>query len=1032
MQSPFTSNLLSTAIRTQLGLAGLVLPIVALSAQAQNFNIPAGDLDSVLNQFALQAGIEYSIDASLSQGQYSLGLQGDYQPDDAFNVLLADAGLSAQKQLDGSYVVDGGDEWSLDAIQVGTSLDGGISRDEAGEANVYDKDAATEYRGKEELERFKGADASDIFKGMANVHSGDARNGGGIDPNIRGIQGPGRVPVIIDGTEQAITVNNGYRGASNRSFLDPNLIGGMTVHKGAQINPDVNTSVGGAVEITTLSPRDIVQPGDTFGMEFIAESSSNSTVPEEPRLYTGQDVSTIPEYANLENPAQDLIYTDPALVINPDKRQDDNPLNGEDTAYRLAVSGIGPKVEWLAAYAYRNRGNYFSGKNDAGFYQQPWNGDESQEIENRRLFIQPEHLALVYHPGEEVPNTSSKMESFLGKFAFNLNYDTKVELGARYTKSVHGEILADRAETRYMSGVAQWPLNETRLQAYNIKLRSKPDNPYIDFKSNLWVTLSDVSSNTGPGSPNSLTGDSTIIKNTARINSEEDRYGLSVSNKMLLGSDVDFTLSGNYQFHELAPKGDLNAVIEEFEQARAGERTEYNGSANIEWRATESLIFNAGVRYGYYKTVDNYVKNRLAAGDTQALSQYGSEGYKLSYQMNVPITDANRAEYLSGIESGIRNADTSLNQEIADLRQAINSVPPFLVPIVQTQLDAKIVEQDALVAQGVADAATHTSYVEDIESEWRHDGQNNYSASDNGCITAANDPNYVAGSCSAQSISASSTSTYTNTESSDSGWMPSASLTWLMTEDSRSYIRYAESLRFPSMFESTVGFSAVPSVSSPLAPERSKLWELGYVYYFDHANIKLTYFDQAIEDVMDRNTSLNTTSFTNLEKLSTSGLELQLDYDDGDYFGDLSVAYNLEYEVCDESAATQRFMADIASTGSAEYKQCRRGGFSNTSYLANKVPPEISGSVHFGARFFNKKLIAGTRTYYASDSHSEDYVKRDHVTTVDAYIGYAYNEHLQFEVRGSNLTDMYYLEPGAVTGIPAPGRTISVKLTSRF
>lgn len=132
MPSPFTSNLLSMTIRTQLGLACLALPIVALSAQAQNFDISAGDLDSVLNQFALQAGIEYSIDASLSQGQYSLGLQGDYQPDDAFRILLADAGLSAQKQVDGSYLVDGGDEWSLDAIQVGTSLDGGISRDEAG------------------------------------------------------------------------------------------------------------------------------------------------------------------------------------------------------------------------------------------------------------------------------------------------------------------------------------------------------------------------------------------------------------------------------------------------------------------------------------------------------------------------------------------------------------------------------------------------------------------------------------------------------------------------------------------------------------------------------------------------------------------------------------------------------------------------------------------------------------------------------------------------------------------------------------
>ncbi|WP_100753498.1 TonB-dependent receptor [Vibrio salilacus] len=1032
MLSPFTSNKLSMTMRIQLSRTVLVLPLVAFSLQARPFNVPAGDLDAVLNQFALQAGIEYSLDASLTQGQYSQGLLGDYQPEEGLSVLLADAGLSAQRQDDGSYLVDISDEWALDAVQVGTRLDGSANRDEVGEANVYDKDFATEYRGKEELERFRGADTADIFKGMANVNSGDARNGGGIDPNVRGIQGPGRVPVIIDGTEQEITMDNGYRAASNRSFLDPNLIGGMTVHKGAQINPDVNTSVGGAVEITTLSANDIVLPGETFGMELIAESSSNSTAPREPRLYTGQDISTIPEYANLNNPAVDLLYTDPALVVDPNERQDDNPLNGEDIAYRLAIGGVGPKAEWLAAYAYRHRGNYFSGSQDASFYQQPFNGDESQEIENRRLFIQPEHLALVYHPGEEVTNTSSEMESFLGKFAFHLSPATKVEFGARYTKSTHGEILADRAETRYMSGLAQWPLNHTELQAYNLKVRANPANPYIDFKSNLWVTLSDIRSNTGPGSPNSLTDGSTIIKNTALMHSEEDRYGYSFSNKMLFGSDFDVTLSGNYQYHQLAPKGDLNAAIAEFGQVRAGERTEYNGSANVEWRASDAVIFNAGVRYGYYKSVDNYVKNRLAAGDRSSLSQYGGEGYRLSYQMNVPITDANRAIYLAGVESRARSADTGLNQEIADLRGALLNVPPFLVPVVQAQLDAKIVQQDALVAQEIAAASTHTSYVEDIESEWRHNGEQNYRAADNACIAAVNNPNYVEGSCKAQSISRSSTSTYTNYESSESGWMPSASITWLMTEDSRSYVRYAESLRFPSMFESTVGFSAVPSTSSPLAPERSRLWELGYVYYFDHSNVKLTYFDQVIEDIMDRNTSLSTTSFTNLDKMKTSGIELQLDYDDGDYFGDLSFVYNLENEVCDENAATQRFMADLKTNNTPDYQECRRGGFSTTSYLANKVPPEMSGSLHLGARFLNKKLIAGARTYYAGGSHSEDYVKRDDVTTLDAYIGYAYNKHLQFELRGSNLTDVYYLEPGAVTGMPAPGRTISVKLTSRF
>lgn len=1029
MQSPFSSNLLSLAIRAKLRMVGIVFPAIAFSVHAQTFDIPAGDLDSVLNEFALQAGIEYSIDASLSQGQYSQGIQGNYQPDEAFRILLAEAGLNAYQQVDGSYLVNGGGEWELDAIQVGTSLNGGVKRDELGEANVYDKDVATEYRGKEEIERFKGADVSDIFKGMANVHSGDARNGGGIDPNIRGVQGPGRVPVVIDGTEQAITVNNGYRGASNRSFIDPNLIGGMTVHKGAQINPDVNTSVGGAVEITTLSPHDIVLPGETFGMELVVESSSNSTSPRSPRLYTGQDFSTIPEYENLENPAVDLLYSDPALLINPDDDRDDNPLDGEDTAYRLAISGVGPKAEWLAAYAYRNRGNYFSGQHDAGFYQQAL--ESGEELGGRQVAISPEHIALVYHPGQEVPNTSSEMESFLGKFAVHLNPATKMELGARYTRSIHGEILASRAEARFMSGVAQWPLNKTELQAYNLKLRSNPTNPFIDFKSNLWVTLSDVSSNSGPGSPNSLVAGSNIIRNTARINAEEDRYGLSFSNKMLLGSDVDVTLSGNYQHHELAPKGDLNAAIEEFQQVRAGERTEYHGSANIEWRATDSLILNAGARYGYSKTVDNYVKNRLAAGDTQSLTQYSNDGYKLTYQMSVPITDDNRDAYLSEVEESVRGETNATIERWSNLLNGLPEGHP-LISMAQEKLNAAIAEQDVIVAERLTEAAQHTSYVEDYEAEWRHDGQNNYSAEDNACIAAVGDPNYVAGSCAAQSLSASATSIYRNTESSAHGWMPSASLTWLMTDDSRSYLRYAEALRFPSMFESTLGFSAVPSVSSPLEPERSKLFELGYIQYFDDASIKLTYFDQVIENVMDRNTSLLTTSFSNLEKMTTSGLEFQADYDDGYYFGDLSIVYNLENEMCDENAAAQRFMADLADGGVPEYQRCRRGGFSNSSYLANKVPPEISGSVHFGARFFNNKLVTGARTYYASGSHPDDYVKRDNVTTLDAYVGYRFNQHLQFELRGSNLTDIYYLEPGAVAGIPAPGRTVSLKLTGRF
>ena len=105
--------------RAQLSL----MTLVTFYAEAQYFEIAAGDADSVLNEFALQAGIEYSVDASLSKEKYSMGLQGDYQADEAFSLLLADIGLSAEKQNDGSYVVNSNDQWSLEAIDVGTRLD---------------------------------------------------------------------------------------------------------------------------------------------------------------------------------------------------------------------------------------------------------------------------------------------------------------------------------------------------------------------------------------------------------------------------------------------------------------------------------------------------------------------------------------------------------------------------------------------------------------------------------------------------------------------------------------------------------------------------------------------------------------------------------------------------------------------------------------------------------------------------------------------------------------------------------------------
>lgn len=104
-------------------------------------------------------------------------------------------------------------------------------RDKKGADDQYDKDESNIYISKEEIERYKGTNPADTINHAVGVYSGDARNSGALDPNVRGIQGQGRVPVTVDGTEQAITVWRGYNGANNRNYIDPNMISRIRVMK---------------------------------------------------------------------------------------------------------------------------------------------------------------------------------------------------------------------------------------------------------------------------------------------------------------------------------------------------------------------------------------------------------------------------------------------------------------------------------------------------------------------------------------------------------------------------------------------------------------------------------------------------------------------------------------------------------------------------------------------------------------------------------------------------------------------------------
>ena len=64
----------------------------------------------------------------------------------------------------------------------------GRHKDERGKDRVYTREIVNLYKGKEDVETFKGNTVSDLLSGMSGVYSGDARNSGALDPNIRGVQ----------------------------------------------------------------------------------------------------------------------------------------------------------------------------------------------------------------------------------------------------------------------------------------------------------------------------------------------------------------------------------------------------------------------------------------------------------------------------------------------------------------------------------------------------------------------------------------------------------------------------------------------------------------------------------------------------------------------------------------------------------------------------------------------------------------------------------------------------------------------------
>lgn len=107
------NKLLRRAVRAALlstVIGSTAVSTLALAQQdavsaSHRYEIAAGPLDEVLNQFARQAGITLSSTPELTRGVQSQGLQGNYSTDQALNLLLNGSGIEAVSHDGSSYVL---------------------------------------------------------------------------------------------------------------------------------------------------------------------------------------------------------------------------------------------------------------------------------------------------------------------------------------------------------------------------------------------------------------------------------------------------------------------------------------------------------------------------------------------------------------------------------------------------------------------------------------------------------------------------------------------------------------------------------------------------------------------------------------------------------------------------------------------------------------------------------------------------------------------------------------------------------------
>ncbi|MGU3627561.1 TonB-dependent receptor domain-containing protein [Comamonas sp. C24C] len=615
-----------TAIAMAIGMALLgqawaaenpARPAAAAQADAAQerveFDLPRGDLGQALVALGAAAGLRLVFDPQKLQGLSAPAVRGAMTPGEALTRLLHGSGFAhvftgngvvrlkpvSGPSAEAASAAETQEDEPPSRIMSTVLVLADAERDEkdrqyrtAGSSNVLKR---------EDIERFRGTSVGDIFQGTPGVLIGENRNSGGLDVNIRGMQGQGRVPVLVDGARQETTVYRGYAGVASRSYIDPDLIGGIQIEKGPVMGAQGTGAVGGLVSARTLNADDIVRPGQTFGIRLrgslIGNNSGSAPAPgTKAGFNTGGSSSNGTGGVYRTNCVIASLCEGPFDIANvvPPSESMNRPglMQPKSWAGSIALAKRFEKADIVAAYARRSQGNYYAGTKG------PVPALDLSETYNRGFYTEvvPKVVgATRFRGGERIVNTNHENESVLLKTRLYLPNDQELEAGyMRYT-STYGELMP--SQLLWLGQVAQTSNSKVTADTYTLRHRWNPENnDWLNLTSNLWHTNTD--------SLNQNYSEETVNEMFGAGSENYKRWGFDVSNSMRFASaggiKLDYGLAAQLEKVNGVATGNMLSS-----GGRLGRRTEWSLFTDLQWKPLPSVTLGAGLRHTRFESRDD-------------------------------------------------------------------------------------------------------------------------------------------------------------------------------------------------------------------------------------------------------------------------------------------------------------------------------------------------------------------------------------------------------------------------------------------